>query len=277
MWDTWDPTLISEVKRLLSMIEDFSLRDFLPRRTSSPPSSSFTSSPSTPTWDHFRSNSSYTFSSFPSFSIFSAECLPQVSLSLMILDICKFCCLYILVLFAFSCGRQKHLKNWSVEFMSNNLKRNFIGSFQSEKKPAFLSQRNLISSAHQDKIRYYKVFRDEPAAVVLCRPREEAMPWCEFLVDSIWNREKVGFYKITTQHNRFPSQFAEQICRALLWQSRICCLQYRAQFEQSRADCNSQFALSRRLCAIWLRLFRILQGSASPRPSSSSSSSSSSS
>ena len=68
-----------------------------------------------------------------------AEFFPQVSLSLMILDICKFCCLYILVLFAFSCGRQKHLKNWSVEFMSNNLKRNFIGSFQSEKKPTFLS------------------------------------------------------------------------------------------------------------------------------------------
>ena len=48
-----------------------------------------------------------------------AEVLPQVSLSLMILDICKFCCLYILVLFAFSCGRQKHLNNWLPEALNS--------------------------------------------------------------------------------------------------------------------------------------------------------------
>ena len=41
----------------------------------------------------------------------------------------------------------------------------------------------------QDKVKFMKVFRDEPAAVVLCRPREETMSWSESLIHSLWSRE----------------------------------------------------------------------------------------
>merc|ERR1719319_794134 len=72
LWDTWDPTLISE--GLFAAANIFSSLKLV-----------------------------YIFSVNPYLGPL------QISLGRMILDICKFCCLYLLVLFAFSCGMNQLL------------------------------------------------------------------------------------------------------------------------------------------------------------------------
>ena len=92
----------------------------------------------------------------------------QVSLSLMILDICKFCCLYILVLFAFSCGN-----HWptSTHWLFIFIRRDIMG-----KQCQFWCKNFSCSPAGVDlKVGpnfYRKIIfvRDESAALVLCCP-----------------------------------------------------------------------------------------------------------
>ena len=115
-WDTWDPTLISEVTQSFLTWLDLTWPDCracLRLPTSSPPWSWSTSSQSTLTWALSRythistSNILTLLTSMEACTSLFAEIrsvLLQVILSRMILDICKFCFLYVLVLFAFSCG-----------------------------------------------------------------------------------------------------------------------------------------------------------------------------
>ena len=106
----------------------------------------------------------------------------QVSLSLMILDICKFCCLYILVLFAFSCGN-----HWptSTHWLFIFIRRDIMG-----KQCQFWCKNCSCSPAGVDlKVGpnfYRKIIfvRDESAALVLCWSREETMSWCEYFFHS---------------------------------------------------------------------------------------------
>ena len=121
----------------------------LPQPTSSPRSSSSTSSLSTPTSDHSRS--------LWSILLTRSVLIPlQVSLGRMILDICKFCFLYLLVLFSFSCGEL-------TAFSAPNTLRVFsINLFKNKRK---IYMKNLILL-----IRIFLVVQQpyRPVSIFLC-------------------------------------------------------------------------------------------------------------
>ena len=97
----------------------------------------------------------------------------------MILDICKFCCLYILVLFAFSCGNHWLASTyWLFIFIRRILWASNV-SFSAKIAPA-----GVELEFGPNLSRKIIFVRDESTALVLCWSREETMSRCEYFFHS---------------------------------------------------------------------------------------------